>query len=123
MVDSQELLEEEEKGEELEQSWSWRKLLMSLFGSENAREDRGRRRGKAPDSYNLYDRKPDFRNNYGWSVALHESDYEPLRHSGIGVYLVNLTAVTQVLNSLVILLLIVYPDELNDICLIDLPIS
>lgn len=94
MVGSQEPLDEEEKGgEDLEKGWSWRKLLVSLFGPDNAREDRGRRRGKAPDSYNLYDRKPDFRNNYGWSVALHKSDYEPLRHSGIGVYLVNLTAV------------------------------
>ncbi|PKI52002.1 hypothetical protein CRG98_027654 [Punica granatum] len=92
MEGSQELPEEEGEAEQQERSWSWRKLLPSLFGSDNAREDRGRRRGKAPDSYNLYDRKPDFRNNYGWSVALHESDYEPLRHSGIGVYLVNLTA-------------------------------
>ncbi|KAK4780185.1 hypothetical protein SAY87_016291 [Trapa incisa] len=92
IVESQRLSMEEGKEDELEKSWSWRKLLMSLFGSDDAREDGGRRRGKAPDSYNLYDRKPDFRNNYGWSVALHQSDYEPLRHSGIGIYLVNLTA-------------------------------
>ncbi|KAK4755559.1 hypothetical protein SAY87_009316 [Trapa incisa] len=92
IVESQRLSMEEGKGDEQEKSWSWRKLLMSLFGSDDAREDGGRRRGKAPDSYNLYDRKPDFRNNYGWSVALHQSDYEPLRHSGIGIYLVNLTA-------------------------------
>ncbi|KAI4382334.1 hypothetical protein MLD38_008311 [Melastoma candidum] len=65
---------------------------------ERRRERRGEHRGwkwrtgKGPDSYNLYDRKPDFRNNHGWSVAFHGKDYEPLHHTGIGVYLVNLTA-------------------------------
>jgi hypothetical protein len=48
---------------------------------------------KAPDPYNLYDRDPGFRNNYGWSTALDEHDYEPLKDSDIGVYIVNLTAV------------------------------
>lgn len=73
-------------------TWSWRKLLNSMLGKETKRSD-DKGTGKSPDSYNLYDRRPDFSNNYGWSVALDESDYDPLKHSGIGVYLVNLTAV------------------------------
>jgi hypothetical protein len=75
-----------------ELTWSWRKLLNSMLGKESKRKD-DKGAGKSPDSYNLYDRRPDFSNNYGWSVALDESDYDPLKHSGIGVYLVNLTAV------------------------------
>ncbi|KAG5238418.1 vicilin antimicrobial peptide [Salix suchowensis] len=77
------------EGEE-QMTWSWRKLLNSVFGQENKKK--GEKAGKSPDSYNIYDRRPDFRNNYGWSIALDESDYQPLKHSGVGVYLVNLTA-------------------------------
>ncbi|KAJ4764293.1 Vicilin-like antimicrobial peptides 2-2 [Rhynchospora pubera] len=61
-------------------------LLIWLFGTQ---EDNTVR---APDPYNIYDRDPGFRNNYGWSTALDENDYEPLKDSDIGVYLVNLTA-------------------------------
>ncbi|KAJ4793183.1 Vicilin-like antimicrobial peptides 2-2 [Rhynchospora pubera] len=61
-------------------------LLIWLFGIQ---EDNTVR---APDPYNIYDRDPGFRNNYGWSTALDENDYEPLKDSDIGVYLVNLTA-------------------------------
>ncbi|KAF8009005.1 hypothetical protein BT93_J0100 [Corymbia citriodora subsp. variegata] len=96
-----ESVNEENEGEEKENAWSWRKLLSSIFTRDDRRDDRRRegkrddrrwKTGKGPDSYNLYDRRPDFRNNYGWSIALDESDYEPLKHSGVGVYLVNLTA-------------------------------
>ncbi|PSR86617.1 Vicilin-like seed storage protein [Actinidia chinensis var. chinensis] len=80
---------EEVAKEEEEPKGSWRKLLISVFGNEPNLEDNKR---KTPDSYNLYDRKPDFKNNYGWSMAIDESEYWPLGHSGIGIYLVNLTA-------------------------------
>ncbi|KAF8397644.1 hypothetical protein HHK36_016564 [Tetracentron sinense] len=83
-------MEEEDEAEEEEQStWTWRKLLNSMFKEE---ENGKKKTVKQPDSYNVYDRKPDFKNNYGWSIALDESDYTPLSHSGIGVFLVNLTA-------------------------------
>ncbi|KAM7280118.1 hypothetical protein ACFE04_007252 [Oxalis oulophora] len=72
---------------EKEKTWSWRKLLNSVLGEEDNSITH-----KAPDSYNIYKRKADFKNNYGWSVALDEHDYKPLKHSGIGFYLVNLTA-------------------------------
>ncbi|KAK3206049.1 hypothetical protein Dsin_020095 [Dipteronia sinensis] len=86
---------QEGEGEE-ETSWSWRKLINSVLGTgigtgnKKDKDDRGTSKG--PDSFNIYDRKPDFKNNYGWSIALDDSDYKPLKHSGIGVYLVNLTA-------------------------------
>lgn len=64
--------------------------MNSVFGAEDRKDTRNTRR--SPDAYNIYKRRPDFKNNYGWSVALDGSDYKPLKHSGIGVYLVNLTA-------------------------------
>ncbi|KAK1587849.1 hypothetical protein Q3G72_017431 [Acer saccharum] len=84
--------EDEQEQEQEEITWSWRKLLNSVFGTRIEKSSRGRASSESPDSYNIYDRSPDFQNNYGWSVALDESDYSPLKHSGIGVYLVNLTA-------------------------------
>ncbi|KAL5831210.1 hypothetical protein ACOSQ4_016564 [Xanthoceras sorbifolium] len=83
---------EEEEEEEEEITWSWRKLLGSVFGTRIENGGSGESSSESPDSYNIYDRSPDFQNNYGWSVALDESDYSPLKHSGIGIYLVNLTA-------------------------------
>ncbi|KAK8919304.1 Vicilin-like antimicrobial peptides 2-2 [Platanthera zijinensis] len=62
-----------------------------------AEENKAQRRGggeavKAPDAYNIYDRDPDFRNKFGWSVELNEHDYAPLKESDISVFFVNLTA-------------------------------
>ncbi|KAL8525506.1 hypothetical protein ACS0TY_014936 [Phlomoides rotata] len=71
--------------------WSFRKLLSSFFGRTGKKDD-SKARGKGPDPYNIYERKPDFENNYGCSIALDNSDYAPLKHDDIGVYLVNLTA-------------------------------
>ncbi|XP_068669019.1 vicilin-like seed storage protein At2g28490 [Aristolochia californica] len=82
--------EDSVRDEEQTTMWSWRKLLNAFIGIENKKKRISA--VKAPDSYNLYERGPDFRNNYGWSVAVSEHDYSPLRSSGIGVYLVNLTA-------------------------------
>lgn len=88
-------VDDEDEAEEKEQSiWSWRKVLKSVFGDVN-KKTAIKGTAKSPDSYNLYNRKPDFRNSYGWSVALTSSDYPPLKLSDIGVYLVNLTAVSK----------------------------
>ncbi|KDP44100.1 hypothetical protein JCGZ_05567 [Jatropha curcas] len=84
----QEPMEEEE--EEEETTWSWKKLMSSVFGQENEKKKR-ERTGKSPKSYNMY-KTPDFKNNYGSSIALDDTSYDPLKHSGIGVYFVNLTA-------------------------------
>ncbi|XP_020223440.1 vicilin-like seed storage protein At2g28490 [Cajanus cajan] len=87
-----EVEEEEESGEEEEQQtrWSWRKLLETVFGDEAVRREKGTRR--PPRSCNLYERKPDFENRYGWSVAIDGSHYFPLKRSGVGLYHVNLSA-------------------------------
>ncbi|GER34833.1 RmlC-like cupins superfamily protein [Striga asiatica] len=90
---AQDLVEDDEEQETF--MWSFRKLLLSMFGRADKRKGDERKRratGKGPDAYNLYDRKPDFKNDYGWSIALDESDYKPLKYDDFGVYLVNLTA-------------------------------
>ncbi|WJX69405.1 hypothetical protein P8452_53651 [Trifolium repens] len=84
--------EDEDNNDEVEKktSWSWRKLLDSVFGDEIENKKIDQVAHKSPHSVNLYDRKPDFKNSYGWSVALDGSDYSPLKSSGIGIYHVNL---------------------------------
>lgn len=96
-IEEEEEEEKEDEDEEDEQqiSWSWRKLFKSVFGNENEKTDIKDTTDSPPDSYNLYDRKPDFRNTYGWSSALDGSDYPPLKIPDIGVFHVNLTAVFQ----------------------------
>ncbi|OIV99343.1 hypothetical protein TanjilG_17153 [Lupinus angustifolius] len=85
--------EEEEEEEEKQRSWSWRNVLETLLlGRERKHKGKGKGTGDSPDSVNLYDRKPDFRNNYGWSIALDGRDYAPLKTARIGIYHVNLTA-------------------------------
>ena len=67
---------------ERESKWSWRKLLTGW----------NREKQNPTAAYNLYERDPDFKNNYGWSIAVGKEDYTPLKHSGLSVFLVNLTA-------------------------------
>uniref|UniRef100_A0A7N0ZT31 Cupin type-1 domain-containing protein n=1 Tax=Kalanchoe fedtschenkoi TaxID=63787 RepID=A0A7N0ZT31_KALFE len=68
-----------------DRSWSWRKLLSSVFGQAEEPKHSGH-------VINLYDRKPDFKNDYGWSVSIDQKHYSPLKHSGIGIYYVSLSA-------------------------------
>ncbi|KAG0477417.1 hypothetical protein HPP92_014258 [Vanilla planifolia] len=80
--------------------WRWTGILSSFFfgnGGWRLEEENKESRSegdavKPPDAYNLYDRKPDFRNKYGWSIELNEHDYAPLKKSNVAVFLVNLTA-------------------------------
>ncbi|KAK4719895.1 hypothetical protein R3W88_018233 [Solanum pinnatisectum] len=62
---------EEANPKEKESTWSLRKFLCTLLS----------RKGF-----------PDFKNEYGWSKNVDESDYSPLQISGNGVYLVNLSS-------------------------------
>ncbi|KAK4420317.1 Vicilin-like seed storage protein [Sesamum alatum] len=78
--------------EEEQPTWSLRKFLFRMFGKIGQREDTKSKTSNGLEPYNIYHRKPDFKNNYGWINALDESDYSPLGHDDIGVYLVNLTA-------------------------------
>ena len=96
MVDSHQ--QEKEEEEKQKSTWSWRKLLDSVFAKKDKKTKDYKGKGRSPDSYNLYDAKADFKNRYGWSIALDASSYSPLRKSGFGVYLDNLTAVTQLIK-------------------------
>jgi len=86
--------EQEDEDEVMQKtSWSWRKLSESVFGNEIKNKKCDKVTHKTPHSCNIYDRKPDFKNSYGWSVALDGHDYSPLKSSGIGIYHVNLKPV------------------------------
>ncbi|PHT46693.1 hypothetical protein CQW23_15851 [Capsicum baccatum] len=80
--------QEEASPKEVESIWSLRKILFTLLNREDFVQIVGH---KAPSAYNLYNRKPDFRNDYGWGKKLDESDYSPLGQSGNGVYLLSLS--------------------------------
>ncbi|GAB2275111.1 hypothetical protein Dimus_009876 [Dionaea muscipula] len=90
-VDDDDEDEEAEPQQEQPQWWLRKMLRTLLLGQENKKSE-GRRRKDGPHAYNLYERKPDFRNNYGWSIALDHHDYHQLKKSGLGVYYVNLSA-------------------------------
>ncbi|XP_060171243.1 vicilin-like seed storage protein At2g28490 [Lycium barbarum] len=80
--------EEASPKEEEPITWSLRKFLFTLLNREDVIE---RVNHKAPSTYNLYNKKPNFKNDYGWSKKVDESDYSPLKQSSNGVYLVNLS--------------------------------
>ncbi|XP_062213436.1 vicilin-like seed storage protein At2g28490 [Phragmites australis] len=93
--------EEHECGNDARPAWSWRKLVNRFIGLGGAgasgrvateANKKDKKKGGASEPYNLYDNEPEFRNTYGWTVAVDKHNYEPLDHSDIGVYLVNLTA-------------------------------
>lgn len=74
--------------------WTWRCLLKSILGKGHCRVQRKRKLVRSPESYNLYDTKPGYQNDYGYSIAIDKHDYSALRHSNLGVYLVNLKEVS-----------------------------
>ncbi|CAN4100898.1 unnamed protein product [Withania somnifera] len=68
----------EESSHKVEEStWSLRKILFTLLNREDTVKIVGH---KAPSACNLYNRKPHFKNEYGWSKKLDESDYSPLKN-------------------------------------------
>ncbi|XP_020253698.1 vicilin-like seed storage protein At2g28490 [Asparagus officinalis] len=70
----------------------WQRIFNFILGGSHHRHHGKNSSLKSSHAYNLYDKKPDFRNSYGSSVAVDESEYAPLKHTGISVYFVNLTA-------------------------------
>ncbi|CAH2060264.1 unnamed protein product [Thlaspi arvense] len=87
-----EMKQETSQDQDYSQWWSWRNLVRSILDITQEKNRWSGGSSKCEDSYNMYDRKNDFDNDYGWSKALDHDDYEPLKYSGVGVYLVNLTA-------------------------------
>lgn len=80
----------DDEAEQKHEIWPWRKLLKFVTRNENKKKQPV----ESTKPYNIYERGPDFQNSYGWSIALDDSDYSALADSGVGIYSVNLTAVT-----------------------------
>ncbi|KAH9311441.1 hypothetical protein KI387_026476 [Taxus chinensis] len=66
-------------------SWQWSFLLQSFL---NPRK----KTAKKFDSFNILDKNPDFKNDYGWSIAVSNDDYSSLNEPDIGLFYVNLSA-------------------------------
>lgn len=49
---------------------------------------------KKPRTYNIFDKNPDFKNCYGWSLTVTKKQLKSLKHTDIGFLMVNLTAVS-----------------------------
>lgn len=64
-----------------EDSWDWGHIIESF-----------KFRKGSPDSFNIFKKKPDFKNDYGWSLAVDRHDYSVLKEADIGVFYVNLSA-------------------------------
>ena len=47
-----------------------------------------------PRTYNVFDKHPDFKNRYGWSLMVTQKHLKPLNHINMGFLMVNLTAVS-----------------------------
>ncbi|URE31485.1 Cupin [Musa troglodytarum] len=73
-------------------AWTKQKLVDYLLGKVDRKKAGNGEHVGALHSYNLYDNEPSYRNSFGWTTAIDEDDYSPLRSTGVGVYVVNLTA-------------------------------
>lgn len=49
---------------------------------------------KKPQTYNIFDNDPDFKNCNGWSLTVTKKQLKSLKPSNIGFLMVNLTAVS-----------------------------
>ena len=48
---------------------------------------------KRLDRFNIFKKKPEFQNDYGWSLVVDIYDYSGLKELDIGIFYVNLSAV------------------------------
>ncbi|XP_047171542.1 vicilin-like seed storage protein At2g28490 [Vigna umbellata] len=83
--------QEEEKEEKKQTSSSWEKLLDNVFGQVNEKTE-SKNSVDWSKATNLYDKKSDFRNDYGWSKALDGVQYSPLTKPDTGLFYVYLKA-------------------------------
>ncbi|CAL9768987.1 unnamed protein product [Musa acuminata subsp. burmannicoides] len=73
-------------------AWTKQKLVDYLLGKVDKEKAGNGEPVGALHAYNLYDNEPSYRNSFGWTTAIDEDDFSPLRSTGVGVYVVNLTA-------------------------------
>ncbi|KAL2328651.1 hypothetical protein Fmac_022078 [Flemingia macrophylla] len=83
--------DDEEEEEKKNTNRPWRKLLETVFGKVNGKAMNKDTNG-SPEPVNLYGKKPDFSNAYGWSKTVNGDEHHPLRKPDIGIFHVNLTA-------------------------------
>ncbi|XP_028775643.1 vicilin-like seed storage protein At2g18540 [Neltuma alba] len=67
-------------------------ILNGVFGGETAIDVSSN--NNKPGKYNVFDKQPDFKNRYGWSLMVTQKHLKSLKHINIGFLMVNLTAVS-----------------------------
>lgn len=81
----------------------WREeIFEALIGRRHPpiRIANGKKKKGKTKTLNLVDRKPDVENCNGRSVAVTSKDFKPLKGSNIGVFMVNLTRVSNGANQM-----------------------
>ncbi|OVA18667.1 Cupin 1 [Macleaya cordata] len=70
----------------------WRAgIIETLIRRGGPSDELNSKKKKKTKTFNILDKKPDFSNCNGWSVAVNNRDFRALRDSEIGVFMVNLT--------------------------------
>ncbi|KAG9440939.1 hypothetical protein H6P81_021104 [Aristolochia fimbriata] len=75
---------------ETEQHLNWRETVIEVLTGRGSSDIRVFNK-KTPKTFNLLNKKPDFENCNGRSVTVNPKDFHPLKGSGIGMFMVNLT--------------------------------
>ncbi|CAN6482210.1 unnamed protein product [Victoria cruziana] len=86
-------MEKKEEGDDGKGGLNWvNRMVESLtengllgLGGHHHKKDKKHR------PFNIFKRKPDFSNFYGWSLAIDHKEYHALKGSNIGLFMVNLT--------------------------------
>ncbi|RZR84978.1 hypothetical protein BHM03_00011898 [Ensete ventricosum] len=73
-------------------AWTKQKLVDYLLGKVDKNKAGIGEPVGALHAYNLYDNEPSYQNSFGWTTAIDEDDYSPLRSTGVGVYLGSMLA-------------------------------
>ncbi|KAF8014249.1 hypothetical protein BT93_H0170 [Corymbia citriodora subsp. variegata] len=76
---------------EWEAHWEWEARFLKTYLSSTGYLAEGSSSNKKTKAFNLFDTDRDFENCNGWSLTVTGKDVHALKHSNIGVFMVNLT--------------------------------
>lgn len=74
--------------------WEWEARFLKTYLSSTGYLAEGPRSNKKMKTFNLFKADRDFENCNGWSLTVTRKDMHALKHSNVGVFMVNLTKVS-----------------------------
>lgn len=91
--------------QEKEEKSNWtEEILDALWGDDSPlnkkkKKDKHKKDDKSKSkTFNFYSGKPDVKNCFGWSKTMTNKDLQNLRGSNIGMFMVNLTTVSELVH-------------------------